>query len=55
MSELKRLIKEALIQDDRIEDVTNFEFTNSKNSLNVKFTVQTTDGVNIEAEKVVNI
>lgn len=55
MSELKRLIKEALIQDDRIEDVTNFEFINSKNSLNVRFTVKTTDGANIETEKVVNI
>lgn len=55
MSELKRLIKEALIQDDRIEDVTNFEFTSLKNSLSVKFTIKTTDGANIESEKVVNI
>lgn len=55
MSELKRLIKEALIQDDRIEDVTNFEFTSLNNSLSVKFVVQTTNGVNIESEKVVNI
>lgn len=55
MSELKRLIKEALIQDDRIEDVTNFEFTSLNNCLNVKFVVQTINGVNIESEKVVNI
>lgn len=50
MSELKRLIKEALMQDDRIEDVIDFEFENKRNSLAVKFNVITNIG-NIEMEK----
>lgn len=53
--ELERVIKEALIQDDRIEDVTNFSFIQTnKSTILVKFTVITTVG-EIEAEKEVNI
>ena len=39
MSELPRRIKEALIQDNRISDVTDFEFDKQGKKLNVKFTV----------------
>lgn len=35
--ELERRIKEALIQDDRIENVDNFEFENIKGKVNCKF------------------
>ncbi|AOR23014.1 DUF2634 domain-containing protein [Clostridium taeniosporum] len=38
-SELKRRIKEALIQDDRIENVDEFIFEYKKDSVIVKFTV----------------
>ena len=38
-SEYKRRIKEALIQDDRINDVENFIFSYFKDGLTVKFTV----------------
>lgn len=52
--ELERVIKEALEQDDRIEDITDFEFEVKKNEVLVKFKVATLEGV-IEIEKVVNI
>lgn len=39
--ELERVIKEALLQDDRIIDVNNFEFKTEKNSVMVTFTVIT--------------
>lgn len=52
--ELERVIKEALEQDDRIEDITDFEFEIKKNEVLVKFKVATLEGV-IEIEKVVNI
>ncbi|SFC63659.1 DUF2634 domain-containing protein [Clostridium uliginosum] len=38
-SEIKRRIKEALIQDDRIENVDEFIFEYEKDSVLVKFTV----------------
>ncbi|MCI1958826.1 MAG: DUF2634 domain-containing protein [Clostridia bacterium] len=39
-SELKRRIKEALTQDDRISDVSDFSFEKTaRNTLSVKFTV----------------
>lgn len=38
-SEIKRRIKEALIQDDRIENVGEFIFEYEKDSVLVKFTV----------------
>jgi len=37
--ELDRRITEALMQDDRISDVGDFEFTKGRGSLHVKFTV----------------
>lgn len=52
--ELERVITEALLQDDRIEEVTNFEFISEKNIVNVKFKVITKLG-NIEIEKAVTI
>ena len=51
--ELERVIQEALLQDDRISEVNNFEFNVEKNSIIVKFTVTTTVG-EIQAEKVVS-
>ena len=54
MSEIKRLIKEALTQDDRIDDVTDFNFYSNNNSLNVNFKVKTVAGT-IEIEKVVSV
>ena len=43
-SELKRRITEALTQDDRIEDVTNFQTEINGDSATVRFTVVTTFG-----------
>jgi hypothetical protein len=52
--ELQRRITEALIQDDRIESVDNFEFnTSEKRKVKVTFTVHTIFG-NVESEKVVD-
>lgn len=52
--ELQRRITEALIQDDRIESVDNFEFdTSEKRTVKVTFTVHTIFG-SVESEKVVN-
>ena len=54
-AELPRRIEDALIVDDRVEEVTDFEFTDiDKTTLAVKFTVKTIFG-DIEAEKEVNI
>ena len=44
MSELPRRIKEALVQDDRIEDVVDFEFERNGKKLHVTFTVVTSFG-----------
>lgn len=52
-SELKRRIKEALIQDDRIENVDNFSFKQNEENLEVYFTVFSIYG-NFETSKVVN-
>ena len=53
-SELQRRITEALIQDDRIDSVDNFEFDISeKRTVKVTFTVHTNFG-NLESEKAVN-
>ena len=52
--ELQRRITEALVQDNRIESVDNFEFdTSEKRIVKVTFTVHTIFG-NVESEKVVN-
>ncbi|EQH77606.1 DUF2634 domain-containing protein [Clostridioides difficile] len=52
--ELERRIKEALIQDDRVENVDNFEFQNVKGKVQCRFSVHTKYG-NIKAEKVVSV
>lgn len=44
MSELPRRIKEALTQDNRITDVTDFVFKKSINKLHTTFTVITNKG-----------
>lgn len=48
--ELKKRIMEALLADDRIQDVKNFTFSSYKNSLTVKFLVETIYG-NLEGTK----
>lgn len=53
--ELERVIKEALIQDDRIEDVVEFTFNQtSKNTITVTFKVVTILG-DIMIEKEVSV
>lgn len=53
-SELQERIKEALIQDDRINSVDDFEFDlTEKRTVKVTFTVHTIFG-ELEEEKVVN-
>lgn len=52
--ELQRRINEALVQDDRINDVRDFDFETTGNKITAYFTVVTTFG-EVTAEKVVNI
>jgi hypothetical protein len=52
--ELERRIKEALIQDDRITNVDNFNFEVNKNKVYTTFLVHTIYG-NLESEKEVEI
>lgn len=53
--ELERVIKEALMQDDRIEDVLDFTFNQTnKNTITVTFKVVTTLG-DVIIEKEVSI
>ena len=54
MSELPRRVKDALIQDDRIEDVINFAFETNGNKLHPTFTVVTNIG-NVETELEVTV
>ena len=50
-SEIKRVIREALLEDDRITEVTNFVITYTKDSAIVQFLVETNIGdINIEWE-----
>lgn len=52
---LEQAIKEALMQDDRVEDVENFSFERlEKHAVAVKFTVTTIEG-DIDMETEVNI
>lgn len=44
-SEIKRLITEALMQDDRIQAVDNFTFEKRRGKVHVTFTVTTKYGV----------
>lgn len=52
--ELERVITEALLQDDRIKEVSGFNFETIKNSIVISFDVITILG-NITSEKVVMI
>lgn len=53
--EIERRVKEALLQDDRITDLTDFEFDEPKRGvIAVKFTAHTIFG-DIDEEMVVNI
>ena len=52
--ELERRIREALLQDDRITAVQNFQFTVNKNKVTATFTVVTIYG-EIEVEQGVEI
>lgn len=54
MSELPRRIEEALTMDDRIESVTDFEFSVNGKKLHTTFTVVTSVG-NIETELEVDV
>lgn len=54
MSEIPRRITEALVQDDRIEDVKDFEFETNGKKLHVTFTVVSTIG-NIPTELEVDV
>lgn len=52
---LEEAIKEALLQDDRVEAVTNFRFTRpEKNTIVATFTVITAEGV-LELNQEVNL
>ncbi len=54
-SELPRRIREALVQDDRINDVTDIDLSHDgKGNVLIKFSAVTTAGV-IQSEKVVKI
>ena len=53
-SELPRRIREALIQDDRVSDVTNFNLSNQKGNVLAKFEVVTEKGI-IKMEKGVQV
>lgn len=52
-SEVKRRIKEALIQDDRISDVDQFVFKQDQNKLHVTFTIYTVYGQMIGEKEVI--
>lgn len=54
MVSIKRIVTEALTQDDRITDVEGFSFSQNKNVLTVKFTVNTIYG-DIKTSKEVTI
>lgn len=52
-SEVKRRIRECLLQDDRINEVDSFKVTTHKNKVHVYFVAHTIYG-QIEAERVVD-
>lgn len=54
MAELPRRIKDALLVDNRIKDVTNFVFDKKRDKLHVTFVV-TTDVGNISSEVEVEV
>ena len=54
VSELKRRITEALVQDDRITSVDDFEYNIKRKTVSLTFTVHTIYG-DVQSEKVVDI
>lgn len=52
--EVKRRVTDALMVDDRITGVSNFQFSKVKDAVQVTFTVSTVFG-EIEADKVVSV
>lgn len=54
LPELRRRIREALVQDDRITDADNFVFETGKSTVTARFTARTIFG-DIEAERTVAI
>ncbi|WP_232696184.1 DUF2634 domain-containing protein [Brevibacillus daliensis] len=52
-AEIPRVITEALIYDDRIDAVYNFDIQRDGDKLTVSFFVDTADGLTIETEEVV--
>ncbi len=54
VSELKRRIRETLLKDDRISDVTDFSFKEVDDGVLVSFTVSTIYG-EIESEEVITV
>lgn len=54
IAELERVIKEALIQDDRINDVTDFEFETVKNKVHCTFIVKSIYG-DLEMDKSIEV
>lgn len=54
MSELKRRITEALLQDDRITSLSDWEFETGRKSVTAKFVIHTIYG-DVEASKEVDI
>lgn len=54
MSETKRMIREALLMDDRITDVNTFEFERNRENLHVTFRVVSTEGT-FESGVTVNV
>lgn len=54
VSELKRRITEALMQDDRIQGVDGFEHQTKRRTVSLTFTVHTIFG-DVQSERAVNI
>ena len=54
ISELKRRITEALLEDNRITEVSNFKFTENEDKLLVEFDVNTIYGI-VHAKEVYNL
>lgn len=54
LPELRRRIREALAQDDRITDVDNFSFETGRSTVTARFTARTIFG-DVEAERTVAI
>lgn len=54
MAELERRITEALLQDDRIKEITDFNFEKNKKKVHCTFTVKTIYG-DVQTEKTIEV